>query len=144
MTVAVLVVVPALVWLCLTVALLRIRRRRILPAGALPTITVIGVAANAYPVAAVCGLDVPWWLLVPGLAVALVVGFGYMLTQMRRHRAVIDGPWPEHPSTLSRREERARIAAHYRAVVAAMDDNMTDSDRAGVDAPAHTETKEQR
>lgn len=132
---------PVLLWAAIAALLLKLRRRGRLPAGALRTVLVTGVGANVYPVASVLGAEPPTWLLVAGLAVAIGVGYAYMLAQLRRHRAVINGPWPEDPETARRRAERSVVNARYRAVVARLDENLTASDRAGVDAPALDETE---
>lgn len=131
-----------LLWAFLGVLLLKLHRRGRLPRGAGPAIVITGVGANLYPLLRVAGVPMPGWGWGPGLAVALVVGYGYLGVQWRKHRATIHGPWPEHPDTVSRREERRRYAEHYRAVVARLDSNMTESDRAGVDAPAQDETEQ--
>lgn len=129
-----------LLWAVLGAALARLRRRGRIPAGAVRVIVVTGAATNVYPTASLVGLDLPRWVLVPCLAVAVAVGFGYLIAQMRKQRIAIHGPWPEHPGTLGQRAERRRYAEHYRAVVARMD-HKTSSDSAGVDAPARDETE---
>lgn len=133
--------VPVALWVFLLALLGKLHRRRRLPAGALRTVLVTGAAGNFYPVATAAGVRLPWWVLVTCLAVAIAVGYGYMLGQMRRHRAVVNGPWPEAPSVTRRRADLGVINARYRAAVARLDSNMTTSDRVGVDAPAHDETE---
>lgn len=129
-----LAVPPVLLWVLLCYLVWRVRRR--VPAAAGVVMVTTGLAANAYPVASVAGAQLPSWASWPGVAIALVIGYGYMLVQLRKHRAAINGPWPEYPPTVSRRQERQRIAEHYRAVVARMD-----AREAGVDAPAPDETE---
>jgi peptidoglycan/LPS O-acetylase OafA/YrhL len=128
---------PVLLWAFLGGLLVKLRRRGRVPAGAVWVVIVTGVAANAYPVLRLSGANPPRWMWAPCLAVALLVGYGYMLAQLRKHRAVIHGPWPEDPATVSRREERRLVAEHYRAVVA----RLNERDRAGVDAPGGNETE---
>lgn len=138
--VALIIMAPGLLlWALLGALLWRLRRRRRMVPGAVRVVLVTGLGSSAYPVAAAAGVDLPRWALVPGLVVALVTGYGFMIYQLRKHRATIHGPWPEHPDTIRWREQHAERATYYRAVVDRL--NMTDSDRAGVDAPAHDETE---
>lgn len=130
-----------LLWTLLGVLLLKLRRRGRLPAGAAWAVAITGVGANLYPVLRVAGVPMPPWAWVPGLTTALIAAYGYTAYQWRKNRATIHGPWPDDPTTVSRRQERRLVAEHYRAVIARMNDNETDSDRAGEDAPERDETE---
>lgn len=133
--------VPVLLWAFLLVLLARLHRAGRLPAGALRTVLITGAAGNFYPIATAAGAQLPGWVLATCLAVAVATGYGYMLGQLRRHRAAVLGPWAENPAVARRRAERGLINARYRAVIARLDSNMTTSDRVGVDAPALDETE---
>lgn len=127
-------------WFLRTVWRLRRRGRLRLHRGGLPVAIGVGLLANAPTVAAVFGHPVPAWLLLTFAAAACMLGCGYMLAMRHRWRAVIDGPWPADPATVRRDEARQAHKERIRAIVAQLDEqNMTESDRAGVDAPRRDE-----
>ncbi len=134
-------ILPAtLLWGFLAVLLYRLRRRGPLPLRPLGVaVLVVGAAFSlTQAVTAGVGIVLPLWLVFGLAGGNVAAAYGYLLYQVHTRRSVLYGPWPDDPTTVSRREERRLIAEHYRAVLAHHNQGQH---TAGGDAPATDETE---